>query len=104
MEEPKSQELWLVDELAHFVIRMQFKLDLNKDKDCSQMNPRNKGRSWKKCSHRWLLYRLRQETLELEKALACGTKREIEDEAADVANFAMFIYDTAKAEARKDKD
>ena len=100
MSEIEKIELWLEEELARFVLQMQFKLSLNSDKECEQMNPKREGRSWKKCKANWLLYRLREETLELEKALACGTKREIQDEAADVANFAMFIYDTAKEKRR----
>lgn len=59
--------------------RMQFKLNQNKHKECSVMNPENKGRSWSQCSIDWLLFRLRQEVM-------------VKNEAADVANFAMFIF------------
>ncbi len=93
-------ELRIAQELASFAFEMQWKLDLNSEKECDQMNPKKEGRSWKKCKADWLLFRLREETLELEKAIACGTKEEIKREAADVGNFAMFIFDTAKQNRR----
>jgi len=46
---------------------------------------------WKTMSLKWLMHRLRQEINELERAIA-GEKNVIE-EAADVANFAMMIAD-----------
>jgi len=45
----------------------------------------------------WLIMRLRQETGELTRALAAG--KNVPDEAADVANFAMFISDNFKRKA-----
>ena len=70
----------------------------------------HKGRNgWKDSTERWLLHRLEEETLELRDALRfacndCGhiasnkapQPAEIIKEAADVANFAMFIADNAK--------
>ena len=76
-----------------FAEHMQLKLDANKDKECETMNPDSKGRRWENCDLYWLLYRLRQETLELEEALYDHERESILDEAADVGNFAMMIHD-----------
>lgn len=46
---------------------------------------------WKDCDPDWLLKRLRQEVDELEEAVQKG--QGVLGEAADVANFAMFIAD-----------
>lgn len=88
----RKQELVLCDEVASFALRMQSKLDVNQHKECSLMNPDGEGRSWKRCDIFWLLLRLREETIELEKALRSGIS-DVHEEAADVGNFAMFIYD-----------
>ncbi len=82
--------------IQEFAKTMQFKLDKNKDKECGKMNPDGKGRSWKHCDLYWLLYRLRQETLELEEALYNTDSASVISEAADVGNFAMMIHDIAK--------
>ena len=82
--------------IRHFAESMQRKLDMNKHKECPKMNPNNKGRSWEKCSLSWLLYRLRQETLELEEALGNVDVDAIINESADIGNFAMMIHDIAK--------
>lgn len=79
--------------ITKFAETMQRKLDQNKDKPCSKMNPKGKGRSWKQCDLYWLLYRLRQETLELEEALYNTDKDGVISESGDVGNFAMFIHD-----------
>lgn len=52
---------------------------------------------WRHMAPKWLLKRLRQEVKELERRLAEKTAKpkEIASEAADVANFAMMIADTA---------
>lgn len=61
---------------------------------------------WKKCKFEYLINRLRQEVEELERELyrpiGCYPNsfvhaNEIKKEAADVANFAMFIADRAGA-------
>ncbi len=85
------------EEVKQFAERMQYKLDKNKDKPCDGMNPEGGGRTWKHCNLYWLLLRLREETIELEKALE-GDRRgdDVLDEAADVGNFAMMIFDVAK--------
>lgn len=80
-----------------FAEDMQRKLDKNKDKECDKMNPDGKGRSWKDCDFYWLLYRLRQETLELEAALNNTNREGVIEEAADVGNFAMMIHDNILA-------
>lgn len=51
---------------------------------------------WGRCSHSWLLNRLKQEVVELEKALDIVDNQEnVIKEAADVANFALMIADIA---------
>lgn len=82
--------------IVDFAKTMQRKLDENKDKQCDKMNPDRKGRSWKSCDLYWLLYRLRQETLELEEALNNTDKIGVINEAGDIGNFAMFIHDNVK--------
>lgn len=94
-----------------FAKMMQIKLNKNKFKKCSVMNSDNKGRKWDQCPMGWLLFRLRQEIMELEEAymkleLLEITYEEIEsdteledmkektaEEAVDVGNFAMMIFD-----------
>lgn len=41
----------------------------------------------------YLMDRLQHEVLELAEAITIGTREQIKNEAADVANFAMFIAD-----------
>ena len=76
-----------------FAERMQYKLDLNKDKDCDIMNPDGAGRGWKHCNTHWLLVRAREELDELEEALESGCAKDIQNECADVGNFVMMIFD-----------
>jgi len=85
--------------IQQFADSMQRKLELNKHKECPKMNPNGKGRSWERCSLNWLLYRLRQETLELEEAISNVNIDAIINESADVGNFAMMIHDIAKKHA-----
>lgn len=79
--------------VANFANTMQYKLDKNKHKPCPQMNPEKLGRTWEGCDLHWLLLRLREETIELEKALWDGSRDDVIMEAADVGNFAMMIHD-----------
>lgn len=46
---------------------------------------------WSSLSAKWMLNRLKQEVRELERAIIAG--KEVVEEAADVANFAMMIAD-----------
>ena len=87
-----TENVKLDDCVLRFAVRMQHKLNKNKHKACIKLNPTGVGRSWMSCDYQWLLYRLRQETLELEEALYSQPEN-ITDEAADVANFAMMIFD-----------
>ena len=91
--------------VSHFANTMQHKLDRNKHKPCRQMNPNKMGRTWKDCDLHWLLMRLREETIELEKALWAIDRDGIILEAADVGNFAMMIHDivskTTKSEGEE---
>ena len=84
--------------VKQFAERMQYKLDKNKQKECVAMNSDLTGRKWDKCSFAWLLYRLREETLELENAIRSKSMnlQNVMDEAADVGNFAMMIHDNAR--------
>ena len=50
---------------------------------------------WDDCPPRWLLTRLREETKELAAAIREKNADAIQEEAADVANFAMMIFDRA---------
>lgn len=73
---------------------MLYKINKNKYKECSVMNPDGKGRKWDACDYKWLLMRLREEADEIEKAiLNHETPDEIALECADVCNFAMMIAD-----------
>ena len=55
---------------------------------------------WERCTDKWLLKRLRQEVEELEQAVKKG--KNVVEEAADVANFAMMIADNFQE--RKDQE
>ncbi len=73
---------------------MQFKLDKNKRKNCSIMNPNGTERKWDDCDVRWLLMRLREEADEIENALNDNESPiEVAKECADVCNFAMMLAD-----------
>ncbi|KKN48571.1 hypothetical protein LCGC14_0651580 [marine sediment metagenome] len=76
--------------VVRFVDVMLEKLDENRHKD-----------HWSDMSHKWLLNRLRQETIELRGAIKRGRATEIAREAADVANFAMMIADNALREEER---
>ena len=92
-----------IKEIRDFTLRMQYKLDKNQHKECSEMNPDGKGRGWKHCSPAWLIMRLREETDELATALKEGNWENMLDECADVANFVMMVHDvTEKRLARHD--
>jgi len=71
-------------ELQHFAARMEKKLRANDHKA-----------HWRGMLIPQMLERLREELRELEEAYAlCESKEAVADEAADVANFAMFIADS----------
>ena len=53
----------------------------------------SRGDSWKDESPEWHLARLKKEVAELEKAVA--SEHGYDQEAADVANFAMFVSETS---------
>lgn len=89
-------------QVLEFAKLMQYKLDKNKFKDCETMNPKNKGRTWHQCSINWLLTRLYDEVVELNDAVNEGKPNdEIQKECADVANFAMMIFDNLNSSSRK---
>ena len=77
-----------------FAKMMQYKLDKNKFKESKEMNLGSEGRTWHQCSITWLLTRLYDELVELNDAINEGKpNEEIQKECADVANFAMMIFD-----------
>ena len=59
---------------------------------------------WAELSPSWLLQRIKGELGELREAVAGGDLNEIVREAADVANFAMFIADNALAQMGDQSD
>lgn len=90
------------DCILAFAKRMQYKLDKNKHKGCAVMNPKGKGRGWQDCDILWLYKRLIEEASELRDSLQFNIRdsfqfnrgvESILDESADVANFAMMIFD-----------
>lgn len=59
-------------------------------------NERKGKRGWRVEGPDWLLERLRDETNELERAITLRLEsRTIRREAADVANFAMFLAEVS---------
>ena len=86
--------------IEEFAERMQTKIDKNRYKRDSIMNPNGRERKWSHCTPEWLLYRLRQETLELEEAIMNEDPEAVRDEAADVGNFAMMIHDNINQKER----
>jgi NTP pyrophosphatase (non-canonical NTP hydrolase) len=91
------------DEVLWFASRMEAKLRENDHKS-----------HWSECSFSWLLGRLDEETKELiaewKRASERGFTKEqahrIAEEAADIANFALFIADNArrKSDAKEEED
>ena len=57
---------------------------------------------WSWCKTGWLLRRLGQELNELRRACKKGNTEEIKSECADVANFAMMIYDNLRQRGKHD--
>lgn len=82
-----NNQIPLCATVQQFAAEMQNKLDEN----C------HKG-GWHDCTWHYLRKRLREETAELEIAVASRDKKRIVREAADVANFAMMIADTLGVE------
>ncbi len=89
----KSQRISIEPAVASFAETMQYKLDKNRHKPCPRMNPDKQGRTWKHCDLHWLLMRLREETIELEKAMWAGDRDAIILESGDAGNFSMMIHD-----------
>lgn len=53
----------------------------------------NHKMGWEGLSDKWILNRIRQEKTEIETALRNGNLKEAKRECADVANFAMMLWD-----------
>lgn len=73
--------------LYRFIGDMSDKLEANSHKP-----------GWASLTFQELLKRMKAEVNELERAISSGNMREVMLEAADVANFAMFIADVAWAD------
>ncbi len=86
-----------------FAKRMQYKLNKNKHKECETMNPNGKGRGWSHCKTTWLRSRIRDEWYELGRALSKDDSDNILNECADIANFAMMIFDNVSQSKELDK-
>lgn len=77
-------------EIRRLAQSMAYKLDLNAHKRCWQHYGRPEAY--------WFLTKLREEVEELQDAMLRGSAVDVMLEAADVANFAMFIHDLAHRE------
>lgn len=80
--------LWPI--VLRFAHAMQEKLDENRHKGDRE--------AWLRDLPASLVERVRQETCELEEAGKFGSKRDVEREAADVANMAMMVWDSIARE------
>lgn len=76
--------------LAAFALAMEAKLKANDHKG-----------GWAGCDEHWLMDRLYEEADELCDAINKGDPEAVAPEAADVANFAMMIYDAAIRRVRR---
>ena len=74
-------------EINEFAQEMELKLAVH-DED--------RGDSWKQCSMKFFIDRMKEEIQELETAINSGRMNLIQKEAADVANFAMMASWKAK--------
>lgn len=79
----KFDDVGVRPEVLRFAAAMEMTLRLNDDKG-----------GWSRCPPEYLLSRMKDEMQELETALASpGEHAPIRNEAVDVANFAMMLYD-----------
>jgi hypothetical protein len=81
---PPLKIRWEVQEFAE---RMELKLRENDHKA-----------HWRKTNRAYLMERLRQEMRELERAVRAN--KGVHDEAVDVANFAMMVFDFGDMEGQ----
>jgi len=89
MAETLIDDMHLRPELEQFAKEMERKLRKNDHKT-----------EWFKMPTLLLLKRLQGELLELEVALQYETAEDAKKEAADVANFAFFIWDRVRRDAQ----
>lgn len=82
VEQMPTDELRLREPLREFAAHME---------DVLRRNDHKGG--WQNMTHHHLIFRIKDETAELVKAVRRGDNDGIMDEAADIANFAMMIYD-----------
>lgn len=83
MGSPKGKGTW--EEVARFAVTMEQVLNRNNHKT-----------GWDDMSYDELMVRMREEIKELSDAIDCGAYQSIIGEAADVANFLMFIAERAR--------
>lgn len=74
-------------DISAFVDTMRYKLDQNEHKGY-----------WDKSTLLSLAIRVKEELDEVVDAILTGTLEDVQHEAADVGNFAMFIHSNAKRE------
>jgi len=71
-----------------------------------KLNENNHKEGWEGLSHKWIINRIKQETMELENAIKKGKEsKEIIRECADIANFAYMLADNeqTKLEAENER-
>lgn len=73
--------------VLEFAQKMERKLRLHDDRG-----------GWAGCNVMWLEKRMEEELSELESAMLAGSPDDIDDEAADVANFLMMISENMRKE------
>lgn len=71
--------------IEEFTFEMEERLSRNEHKG-----------GWSDATNGYLLDRLQEEVAELQRALINGKSKKICSEAADVANFAMMLFDNNK--------
>lgn len=83
-----ASSLILRDEVMDLVRSMESKLQKNDHK--------RKWGTYRREDAYWLLAKLEEEVVELRDAMLRGTGEDVQLEAADVANFALFIHAVAR--------
>lgn len=87
-DKPRAHEVH-VEAVQRFADAMVAKLDKNASKG-----------HWSACDTHFLLTRLHEELIELRGAVASGDADAIRDEAVDLANFSMFVFDNVGTDGK----
>jgi len=80
------------DLIQNFAEKMTYKLDMRKD--------RYQPMAWQSMDLKRLIKLLKGELEELEEGYKNNDKENIKEEAIDIANFALFIYEVANNGSR----